>query len=85
MDYKEAIEAVRQGHKVVREAWLEPGGGTIGGKTRALMLVSGAEARYRGIGRITIDPFVAQYVVAGNIQVYRPAHEDKAAKDWKVF
>jgi hypothetical protein len=85
MNYEKAIEAVKQGHKVTREAWLEPDGGTMGGKTQALMLVEGAEAPYLGIGRITIEPFVAQYVVGGAICAYQPAHEDKVAKDWKIF
>lgn len=85
MNYEKAIEAVKQGHKVTREAWLEPGGLEMGGKSRALMLVSGAESPYRGIGRISIDPFVAQYVIGGAIHAYEPTREDKVAKDWKIF
>lgn len=85
MDYKAAIEAVKQGYKVAREAWLEPGGGTMGGKTQALMYVKGATAPYRGIGQIDIQPFVAQYIVSGLVWPYPPTREDKTAKDWKIF
>jgi hypothetical protein len=57
----------------------------MGGKTKALMLVSGAEAPYRGFGRITIEPFVAQYIVGGLVHVYIPTREDKNAKDFQVL
>jgi len=85
MNYDEAIKRVKQGHKISREAWLEPGGGTMGGKTKALMLVSDAKTRYRGIGQINIEPFVAQYIVGRTIHAYIPTHEDKTAKDWKAL
>jgi len=85
MGYEDAIEQVKQGHKAAREKWLEPGGGTAGGKTKALMYIMGATAPYRGIGQIDIQPFVAQYIVSGLVWPYQPTPKDRAAKDWKIL
>lgn len=85
MNYEEAIESVKHGNKVSRKSWLKPAGSTMGGKTKALMLVSDAKAPYRGVGQIGIEPFVAQCIIGGAIHAYVPTHEDKTAKDWQVL
>jgi hypothetical protein len=84
MNYEQAIESVKQGHKVTRKSWKNPDGSS-GAGTKALMLVSGAEAPYRGIGRIKIEPFVVLYRIAGQINAFVPTKEEQEAKDYMVF
>ena len=84
MNYSEALDKVKQGHKVTRKAWKNPDGSS-GAGTKVLMLVSGAEAPYRGFGRIKIEPFVSIYHIAGLINAFVPTKEEQEAKDYMVF